>query len=132
MQGFSNISNKMRLLEVLYLNSRVQISSLCEDFHLSRQSISKIRKKLWERNTIASPAIILNQRMLNMVNYIMEIKTNPAEPEVLRKLKKIPEVTSVDGIIGNYALIVKFEVRNKQRFAEIFCGDIKLPGLLVL
>jgi len=117
--GFSNFSNKMRLLEELYLNSRVKISSLCEDFHLSRQSISKIRKKLWERSTIASPAIILNQRMLNMVNYIMEIKTNPAEPEVLRKLKKIPEVTSVDGIIGTYALIVKFEIKDKQRFAEI-------------
>ena len=114
-----NISNKMRLLEVLYLNSRIQTSSLCEDFNLSRQSISKMRKNLWEKNIIASPAIILNQRMLNMVNYIMEIKTNPAEPEVLRKLKKIPEVTSVDGIIGNYALIVKFEVRSKQRFAEI-------------
>ena len=119
MQGFSNISNKMRLLEALYLNSRVQISSLCEDFNLSRQSISKMRKKLWERNIIASPAIILNQRMLNMENYIMEIKTNPAEPKVLSKLKKIPEVTSVDGIIGTYALIVKFEVRSKQRFAEI-------------
>jgi len=119
MQEFSNISNKMRLLEVLYLNSRVQISSLSEDFRLSRQSISKMRKELWEKKIIASPAIIFNQRMLNMVNYIMEIKTNPAEPEVLRKLKKIPEVTSVDGIIGTYALIVKFEVKDKQRFAEI-------------
>jgi len=119
MQGFSNISNKMRLLEELYSNSRVKMSSLCEKFHLSRQSISKMRNKLWERKIIASPAIILNQRMLNMENYIMEIKTNPAEPEVLSKLKKIPEVTSVDGIIGTYALIVKFEVRSKQRFAEI-------------
>jgi len=119
MQGFSNISNKMRLLEELYSNSRVKMSRLSEKFHLSRQSISKMRKNLWEKNIIASPVIILNQRMLNMVNYIMEIKTNPAEPEVLRKLKKIPEVTSVDGIIGTYALIVKFEVRSKQRFAEI-------------
>ena len=119
MQGFSNISNKMKLLESLYENSRVKMSSLCDEFHLSRQTLSKIRKYLWEKNFIASPAIILNQRMLNLENYIMEIKTNPAEPEVLSKLKKIPEVTSVDGIIGTYALIVKFEVRNKQRFAEI-------------
>ncbi len=119
MQRFGIISNKMKLLEILYLNSRVQISSLSEDFNLSRQSISKMRKELWEGNIIASPAIILNQRMLNMENYFMEIKTNPAEPEVLSKLKKIPEVTSVDGIIGNYALIVKFEVRSKHRFAEI-------------
>lgn len=119
MQEFSNTSNKMRLLEALYLNSRIQISSLCNDFNLSRQSISKMRKRLWEMNIIASPMIILNQRMLNIENYFMEIKTNPAEPEVLSKLKKIPEVTSVDGIIGTYALIVKFEVRSKQRFAEI-------------
>ncbi len=119
MQGFSIISNKMKLLEFLYENSRVKMSSLCDEFHLSRQSISKMRKNLWEKNIIASPSIILNQRMLNLENYIMEIKTNPAEPEVLSKLKKIPEVTSVDGIIGNYALIVKFEVRSKQRFAEI-------------
>ncbi|MHA1473545.1 MAG: Lrp/AsnC ligand binding domain-containing protein [Promethearchaeota archaeon] len=117
--GFGNISNKMKLLEALFLNSRVKISSLCEDFHLSRQSISKIRKKLWDKNIIASPSIILNQRMLDMEIYIMEIKTNPAEPEFLRTLKKIPEVTSVDGIIGTYALIVKFEIRSKQRFAEI-------------
>ena len=119
MQSFSNISNKMRLLEELYSNSRVKMSNLCDDFNLSRQSISKMRKKLWETRIISSPAIILNQRMLNMENYFMEIKTNPAEPEVLSKLKKIPEVTSVDGIIGNHALIVKFEVRSKHRFAEI-------------
>ncbi|QEE15497.1 Lrp/AsnC ligand binding domain-containing protein [Promethearchaeum syntrophicum] len=119
MQIFGKISNKMRLLEALYLNSRVKMSRLSEDFHLSRQSISTMRKNLWEKNIIASPAIILNQRMLHMENYIMEIKTNPTEPEVLSKLKKIPEVTSVDGIIGTYALIVKFEVRSKQRFAEI-------------
>jgi len=119
MQRIGIISNKLRLLEILYLNSRVQISRLSEDFNLSRQSISKIRKELWEGNIIASPAIILNQRMLNMENFFMEIKTNPAEPEVLSKLKKIPEVTSVDGIIGTYALIVKFEIRSKQRFAEI-------------
>jgi len=119
MQGFSNISNKMKLLESLYENSRIKMSSLCDEFHLSRQSISKMRKDLWKKNIIASPVIILNQRMLNLENYIMEIKTNPAEPEVLSKLKKIPEVTSVDGIIGTYALIVKFEVRSKQRFAEI-------------
>ena len=119
MQVFGKISRKMKLLENLYLNSRIQISALSEKFNLSRQSISKMRKELWQRKIIASPAIILNQRMLNLQNYFMEIRTNPAEPEVLNKLKGIPEVVSVDGIIGNYALIVKFEVRSKQRFAEI-------------
>jgi DNA-binding Lrp family transcriptional regulator len=34
-------------------------------------------------------------------------------------LKKIPNIQSIDGILGEYALIVQFEVRTKQKFADI-------------
>jgi DNA-binding Lrp family transcriptional regulator len=109
---------KLKLLEELYKNSRETTEELADKLHKSRQTIAKMRDNLWQKNVIQRPAILLNPHRLNLQYFFMEIKTNPAEPEILQRLKNIPEITSIDGILGEYALIVKFEMRTKQMFAN--------------
>jgi DNA-binding Lrp family transcriptional regulator len=113
---------KLKLLEELYRNSRETAEELANILKKSRQTIAKMRDNLWEKGTIYRPTILLNPQRLNLQYFFMEIKTNPAEPEILRKLKAMPEITSIDGILGEYALIVKFEMRTKQKFAEILAN----------
>jgi DNA-binding Lrp family transcriptional regulator len=112
-------NQKLQLLEELYKNSRIRANNLGSKINLSRQTISKIRNNYWKNEVIHSATILFNPYVLNLQYFFMEIKTNPAEPELLKYLKTINEVISVDGIIGDYALIVKLEVRTKKEFAQI-------------
>ena len=110
---------KVQLLQLLYKNSRSIAEELADQLKLSRQTISKVRQSLWDKGTIHNPTLLLNPQALNLQYFFMEIKTNPAEPELLALLKSIPEIISIDGVLGDYALIVKLEARTKQEFSKI-------------
>jgi len=110
---------KVRLLELLYSNARENAEDFADKLGLSRQTVSKLRQNFWDKGIIQSPTILLNPHSVGMQYFFMMIKTNPAEPEILAQLKSIPEICAIDGILGDYALYVKIEVRTKQKFAEI-------------
>ncbi len=112
-------AQRLSLLEELYRNSRVRASHLEETLHLSRQTISKIRGNLWNKHIIDRPTFIINPLVLNLQYFFMEIKTNPSEPKILEQIKIIRELASIDGVLGEYSLIAKFEVQTKKNFAEI-------------
>lgn len=112
-------AHRLTLLEELYRNSRVRASHLTDDLRLSRQTISKIRGTLWEKQIIDRPTFIINPLVLNLQYFFMEIKTNPSEPKILEQIKKNDELASIDGVLGEYSLIAKFEVQTKKNFAEI-------------
>src|SRR6056297_3257521 len=108
-----------KLLNEFYIDSRTTLVSLEDVIGLTRQTISKMKTQLWENGILVGPAIILNPIVLDLTQYFMEIKTNPSEPEILNRIKKIREVQMIDGILGNYSLIVKFQVPSKNRFSAI-------------
>ncbi len=113
------IDQKLQLLEKLYFNSRIHTNELADKIGLSRQTISKFLKYLWERRIIHSPTILLNPHVLNLQYFFMEIKTNPSEQKLMEKLKKMKEIVTIDGILGDYALLLKFEVQTKKQFADL-------------
>lgn len=113
------LDQKNRLLKKLYLDSRCQSSDLAEILGVTRQTASKFRQKLWDSHIIESPALIINPHALNLQYFFMEIATNPSEPELLNKILSFAEVSAIDGILGEYSLIVKFEAPTKKHFAAI-------------
>ena len=110
---------KLRFLQELYKDSKQSINLLADRLHLSRQTISKLKKDLWDREIVHSPRILINPIRLNLQFFFMEIKTNPSEPEILNKLLSFREITGLDGILGEYSLIAKFEVLTKNDFSNI-------------
>jgi DNA-binding Lrp family transcriptional regulator len=112
-------TQKLRILEQLYQDARIHAIELQSNTSISRQTISRLRKTFWDNYIIQSAPAVLNAHVLNLQYFFMEIKTNPAEPELLSRLKQIPGLISIDGVIGEYALIVKFELPTKTAFADI-------------
>ncbi|MHA1746609.1 MAG: Lrp/AsnC family transcriptional regulator, partial [Promethearchaeota archaeon] len=114
-------SDYIALLEALYKNSRESATRLSETLSpkISRQTIAKLRKKLLETKIIHHLTVLVNPFKLNLQISFLEVKTNPGEPEILESFSNIPEIESIDGIIGDYALILKIVVATKKRFAEI-------------
>ncbi|TXT59326.1 MAG: putative HTH-type transcriptional regulator [Promethearchaeota archaeon] len=47
---------------------------------------------------------------------VMEIKTNPNEPHLVKSLLQIPQLKMLDGIFGEFSLIGLFIFRNKEEF----------------
>ncbi|MHA1519797.1 MAG: Lrp/AsnC family transcriptional regulator [Promethearchaeota archaeon] len=113
------VNQKLQLLEKLYANSRIHTNILAKEIDLSRQTISKFLKYLWEKRVIHSPTILLNPHVLNLQYFFMEIKTNPSEQELMDELKKMKEIVTIDGILGDYSLLLKFEVQTKKQFANL-------------
>jgi DNA-binding Lrp family transcriptional regulator len=112
-------SQKIQLLETLYQNAKLHDNDLESTLHISRQTISKLRSQHWKDFTIQTAPILLNPIALNLQYVFMEIKTNPAEPHLLSKLKQLSGIQSIDGVIGEYALVIKFEMRNKYAFSQL-------------
>ncbi|MHA1795050.1 MAG: Lrp/AsnC family transcriptional regulator, partial [Promethearchaeota archaeon] len=113
------LEQKMQFLEMLFLNSRAHINELAQKLGLSRQTISKFLKQLWQTGIIHSPTILLDPHVLNLQYSFMEIKTNPSEQNLLDNISQFKEIVNLDGILGDYSLILKIEVQTKRQFAEL-------------
>lgn len=108
-----------KILDEFWLNSRIKNNELEKIIPRSTQTISKMRLRLWKNRVIYSPTILVNPNAIDMQTFFMEIKTNPSEPRILSTIMNLPQVTSLDGILGNFSLFVKFESENKANFASI-------------
>ncbi|WP_457558326.1 Lrp/AsnC family transcriptional regulator [Candidatus Harpocratesius sp.] len=113
------LDQKIQFLEALFLNSRIHTNELAQRIGLSRQTVSKFLKFLWNSGVIHSPAILINPHVLNLQYSFMEIKTNPSEQDLLDNISHFKEIVNLDGILGDYSLILKVEVQTKRQFAEL-------------
>ncbi|MHA1823401.1 MAG: Lrp/AsnC family transcriptional regulator, partial [Promethearchaeota archaeon] len=59
----------------------------------------------------------LGQNRMKIV--ILEIKTNPKEPHLVQDLIKIPQLTSLDGIFGEFSLIGLFQFKSVDQYHNI-------------
>ncbi len=109
---------KRRLLESLYKNSRSSTNYLADQLQLPRQTVAKLIDQLWQTRVIEAPALLINPRDVNIQSVFLEIRTNPSEPSILKTIASIPGVSSIDGILGEFSLIVKFDFP-KLAFASI-------------
>ncbi|MHA1382275.1 MAG: hypothetical protein ACTSR3_00810 [Candidatus Helarchaeota archaeon] len=109
---------KNKVLVELLNDYRKPINEIAEKLKVSRSKIVTILN-FWKKNdyfighTIISDPFLLQQRTM-----IFEIKTNPNEPWLIEELEKI-DCESLDGIIGEYSLIIKIKVRNNIEFNKI-------------
>ena len=110
---------KLNVLELLLRRLSIKLNEINKLVGLSRQTVSRIKQELWNRRVIEAPAIIINPHVAEIQTFFMEIKTNPSEPKILEEIKRIQELETLDGILGDYSLIVRFDVRNKRHFSTI-------------
>jgi len=79
-------------------------------------TIQKRIKNLIENNVIIKYSAIINPNFYHK-RIFYEIKTNPKEPKVLKTLKSLKEKPElIEGIIGDFSLIVKQNFLSNQDF----------------
>ncbi len=105
------------ILKRLSEDSRISMEDLGKSIGISRQYAAKTVRKMQEKGIIRQYATLLNSAAFQ--TYFLEFKTNPREPQIADSLRQIPNVHTLDGIIGDFSLIAKIIARNQSEFACI-------------
>ncbi|MBN2149907.1 MAG: Lrp/AsnC family transcriptional regulator [Candidatus Lokiarchaeota archaeon] len=112
-----------QLLNLLHADAFVHQEALVSQLEYrnlpaSRQNIGKHIDQL-EKGCFIRYGIIENPNVHDVRTFFIEIKTNPEEPEIVSRINAIPQVRSIDGIIGQNSLVVKVCTRNDHQFTDI-------------
>jgi len=88
---------------------------------LSRQTYQNKLDGLREQKIITNFTININPDIRpNNLKYVMlEIKTNPKEPELVKELLKIPQLGMLDGIIGDFSLFSLLIFKSPEEYFQI-------------
>jgi ribosomal protein S18 acetylase RimI-like enzyme/DNA-binding Lrp family transcriptional regulator len=118
--------DQMKLMNLLYANSDQTHQQLGDLIGKSRITVWKYLKSVNPENSNFEKERIKHPNREDNRIFFIEIKTNPEEPEIISKLGRINsrlrneiQTKSIDGIIGNTSLMVKFQVENNEEFRQV-------------
>ncbi|MFX1571917.1 MAG: Lrp/AsnC ligand binding domain-containing protein [Promethearchaeota archaeon] len=101
--------------------SKFVISKKSRAIGISRQTYQNKLDNLRNRKIITNFTININPNLKpNNLKYVMlEIKTNPKEPELVEQLLKIPQITMLNGIFGEFSLFALFIFKSPEEYYQI-------------
>jgi DNA-binding Lrp family transcriptional regulator len=108
-----------KLLNILYNNSKTTNIELGKILGKTRQTIWQYIKTLNQNGTGFEKIYIPHPNRVDNRIFFVEIKTNPEEPEIVSNLSTLFSAKSIDGIIGNTSLMVKFQVKSNEDFRQL-------------
>ncbi|MHA1650476.1 MAG: Lrp/AsnC family transcriptional regulator [Candidatus Helarchaeota archaeon] len=106
-----------KLIEILKKDHRKHYTEIATELGISRNTVNKKITELIRKNIINNYIIVVDPNWFFQKTIFIEIKTNPHEPWLAEALQNLPECESIDGIIGEYSLILK--VRILEKFDQI-------------
>jgi len=88
---------------------------------LSRQTYQNKLDGMRDQKIITNFTININPNIRpNNLKYVMlEIKTNPKEPELVKELLEISQLRMLDGIIGDFSLFALFIFKSPEEYYQI-------------
>ncbi len=120
--SLTNLLRKKTFNIVKSLNSKFKpsISDICKNLSLSRQTLKKDLIALKLNGIINNFTINIHPNIKPNLKYvILEIKTNPNEPELVKNMLEIPQLRLLDGIFGEFSLIALFIFKDSEEFNDI-------------
>ncbi|MFX0005136.1 MAG: hypothetical protein ACFFA7_03620 [Promethearchaeota archaeon] len=97
------------------------ISRNAREIGLSRQTYQNKLDNLRDQKIIKNFTININPNIQpNNLKYVMiEIKTNPKEPDLVKELLEIPQLRMLDGIIGDFSLFALLVFKSSEEYYQI-------------
>ena len=127
MQNCNNMSHindhveSQRLIKNMSGKTKFTVSRSSRDIGLSRQTYQNKLDGMRDQKIITNFTININPNIRpNNLKYVMlEIKTNPKEPELVKELLEIPQLRMLDGIIGDFSLFALFIFKSPEEYYQI-------------
>ncbi|MFX1419726.1 MAG: Lrp/AsnC ligand binding domain-containing protein [Promethearchaeota archaeon] len=121
MSIFDDQIEVQRFIKNLSGKTKFIISKNSRTVGVSRQTYQNKLDGLREQKIITNFTININPNIQpNNLKYVMlEIKTNPKEPELVKRLLEIPQLRMLDGIIGEFSLFALFIFKSPKEYYQI-------------
>ncbi|MFX1523220.1 MAG: Lrp/AsnC ligand binding domain-containing protein [Promethearchaeota archaeon] len=110
-----------RLIRNLSGKTKFIVSRNSRTVGLSRQTYQNKLDSMRDQKIITNFTININPNVKpNNLKYVMlEIKTNPKEPNLVKELLEIPQLRTLDGIIGDFSLFALFIFKSPEEYYQI-------------
>ena len=99
-----------QILEILKQDHRTPHTEIAAALKISRNTVNNKINNLIDKNIIRNHKIILDPNWFFEKTIFIEVKTNPHEPWLADNLQRLSECEIIDGIIGEYSLIIKLRI----------------------
>ncbi len=109
------------LIKSFNSKSKYVITKLTQILGYTRQTLRKRFDDLKIEKIISNFTININPNILpiNLKYVLLEIKTNPNEPELLENLLKISQLKVLDGILGEYSLFALLIFHSSEEYYQV-------------
>ncbi len=116
-----NLVEAHHFIKNLTGKTKFVISKNSRALGFSRQTYQNKLDILREQKIITNFTINIdpNIRPNNLKYVMLEIKTNPKEPELVEELLKISQLKMLDGIIGDFSLFALFIFKSSEEYYQI-------------
>lgn len=121
MENIRDQLEAQRYIKNLSGKTKFIISRNSRALGLTRQTYQNKLDGLRDQQIITNFTININPSIHpNNLKYVMlEVKTNPKEPELVSELLKIPQLRMLDGIIGDFSLFALFIFNSPEEYYQI-------------
>lgn len=111
----------LKLIKSFNNKSKYVMTKLTQVLGYTRQTLKKRFDDLKTKNIISNFTININPNILpnNLKYVLLEIKTNPKEPELLENLLKISQLKILDGILGEYSLFALLIFHSSEEYYQV-------------
>jgi DNA-binding Lrp family transcriptional regulator len=99
-----------QILEILKEDHRKPHTEIAAALKISRNTVNNKINNLIENDIIRNHVILLDPNCFFEKTIFIEVKTNPHEPWLADNLQSISACETIDGIIGEYSLILKLRI----------------------
>ena len=114
-------SETQRFIKYMSGKTKFSLSNVSHEIGFSRQTFQNKLDNLRDRKIITNFTININPNIhpINLKYVILEIKTNPKEPELVEDLLIIPQLRMLDGIFGDFSLLALFIFKSSEEYFQI-------------
>jgi len=120
MLKINELLNTQLIIKSLNTKTKINVKKLIKNINVSRQSFYNKFDDLKKKQIISNYTININPNPpLNLKYILLEIKTNPKEPNLVEELMKIPQLIMLDGIFGEFSLISLFVFKSSEEYYQI-------------
>jgi DNA-binding Lrp family transcriptional regulator len=121
MQNSKYLVEAHHFIKNLTGKTKFVISKKSRSLGLSRQTYQNKLDILRSQKIISNFTININPNLLpiNLKYVLLEIKTNPNEPELLENLLKISQLKILDGVLGEYSLFALLIFHSSEEYYQV-------------
>ena len=124
----------LKILEIIIRNARIPFKDVAGEVGISRAAVHQRVNRMIDMEVITGSGYLINPKKVDFrtCTYMgIFLEKGGLYPNVVKELKKIPEIVECHYTTGQYAIFLKVYAKDNEHLKSILTDGIqKIPGVL--